>query len=118
MPHFLRWWFLMQFLANNFIWNVFEVNPNNHNLCRNDGNGYALGMCDNRTKCIFISNQLSEEKRELVIAHEIYHAFLFSYGITIYDSQLEEDLCNLFSEHGREMITILDNLLYQILEEY
>lgn len=106
----------MYFYANNDLWHVYEVHPNNHNLLRDDGNGFALGMCDNSLKCIFISNQLTVEKRELVIAHEIYHAFLFSYGITIFDPQLEEDLCNLFSIHGREMIAVLDSLLQQVLE--
>lgn len=106
----------MEFMANNYVWHVYSVHPRNHNLLRNDLSGYALGMCDSNIKCIFINSELSDRKRELVLAHEIYHAFLFSYGVRIENVDLEEDLCNLFAEHGRDMILLLDRLLMEILE--
>ena len=103
----------MHFWINNHLWCVVDV-PANHPKLR-DGFRYVLGCCYTHDKEIYVNRELPQWKYERVVAHEITHAFIYEYGIVLPKEQ-EEMIANLFAEHGREMIAIVDNILQQILE--
>lgn len=102
----------MTFNINGNMWIVRFANINDNNLRRSDGS-LALGICDNNIKTIFIANNQTDYKTEHILCHEITHAICFEYGILL-PLDTEEWLCNFMSEHGKEIIYILDDLLYII----
>lgn len=102
----------MTFYLNDNLWQVMYVNPGNEQLKNSDG-AYTLGVCDNNQKTIFINNSLPPEKEEHVLCHEITHSVCFEYDIVL-PIEAEERLCNFLADHGREIISILDELLWVI----
>lgn len=104
----------MRFFIRNHLWIVFDV-PRNYIKLKKQNGSYVLGAtyCDERA--IYMNRDLSSFKYERVLAHEITHAFIYEYGINI-EREEEEKIANLFAEHGREMIAIVDNILMQIME--
>lgn len=115
MPHFIEV-AVMEFVVNGNLWRIFEVSPHNPNLRRAEG-GFALGMCDNNKKCIFINETVSNEKYRHIITHELCHCFCFEYGICI-PEQYEEVLCNFVADYGKDILEIANMIidLINILE--
>lgn len=100
----------MKFTVNGNTWVVKFVRLADKNLRRSDGS-FTLGICDNNIKTIFIANNQSDYKTEHILCHEITHAICFEYNI-ILPIDTEEWLCNFMADHGKEIIYILDDLLY------
>jgi hypothetical protein len=97
------------FIINNVKWKLNFVPLYSEDLMRSDGT-YTFGMCDGNTNTISIANGLDAEFTERILCHELTHAVCFSYEIFM-PIDLEEKLCNFMSEHGREIIDLLDYLL-------
>ena len=97
------------FNINRIEWSVRFVPLYSEDLMRSDGS-YTFGMCDGNTNTISIANGLDEEFTERILCHELTHAVCFSYEIFM-PIDLEEKLCNFMSNHGREIIDLLDYLL-------
>lgn len=93
---------------NGKTWNIRYVEPLNDNLKRSD-NSFTVGMCDNNTHTIYISNDLQEFYLRKVIIHEVTHSAIFSYGIDLTVEQ-EEMLCDFLSNFGEEIIDIVDGI--------
>ena len=56
---------------------------------------FAIGACNDSTKTIYINNELYGEEFEMVLCHELVHAAMFAYDITLgYD---EEELKSRFN---------------------
>lgn len=105
----------MNFNINGNRWNVVFVNIQDANLRRSDGS-YALGICDNNIKTIFIANNQDDFMTEHILCHEITHTICFEYNIEL-PIYTEEWLCNFMADHGKEIIYILDDLLYFITKK-
>ena len=97
------------FTINGIEWSVRFVPLYSGDLMRSDGT-YTFGMCDGNTNTISIANGLDAEFTERILCHELTHAVCFSYEIFM-PIDLEEKLCNFMSNHGREIIDLLDYLL-------
>lgn len=101
------------FEINGNIWELRFVKTNSNQLMRSDGS-QTLGVTDNNVKCVFIADNLSDEMTERVLCHELTHCICFEYDISI-PIDTEEWLCNFMSDHGKEIIYLLDDLLRIIL---
>lgn len=99
----------MTFAINDIIWSVRYVPLYSADLMRSDGS-YTFGMCDGNVNTIYIANGLDAAFTERVLCHELTHAICFSWDISI-PIETEEWLCNFMSDHGKEIIYLLDDLL-------
>lgn len=103
----------MDFYIKDTLWRLQFVRPSSERL-RNSQGLYTLGVTDNNIKTVFIADNLTQEKEELVICHELTHCICFEYDIYL-PIDLEEWLCNFVAEHGKEIIYLLDDLLSVIM---
>lgn len=102
------------FIINNDEWDIIFVPLYDYNLQRNDGS-YAIGVCDNNTKTIYIANSLDPYLMKKVLSHEITHAAMFSYGVNLTIAQ-EELLADLIATYGQEIICIANKIFHRITE--
>lgn len=102
------------FQINNEDWIILIVPPLHYGLQRSDGT-FALGVCDDNVKIIYISNNLSPQKMKKVLSHEITHAAMFSYNISLSIEQ-EELLADLIATYGQEIICITNKIFHRITE--
>lgn len=70
-------------------------------------------MTDGRSQTVYIADTLSDALHEKVLAHELVHCFMFSYGIEI-DIEEEEFIADWVSTYGRKLVDLLDEILYSI----
>lgn len=99
----------MTFYINSIFWNIKFVPFNSANLKRSDGTA-ALGVTDWNDKCVYLSDALHDDFLERVICHELTHCICFSWNISI-PIETEEWLCNFMTDHGKEVIYLLNDLL-------
>ena len=66
-------------------------------------NKYTIGVCEDRTKTIYLSNRLRGNLLKKVLCHELVHAAMFSYDVEL-DLEQEELLANLIATYGEEII--------------
>lgn len=97
------------FKINGEQWFIKLVSPTSHALMRSDGT-YTVGLCDDNTKTIYISDELYGEFLKKVIRHEVVHAAMFSYEVDLTLEQ-EEVLADLIATYGEEIIN-LTNVLF------
>lgn len=100
------------FEINGIDWEIEWCEPTDDNLRRSDGS-LTVGVTDNRTKCIYLSDQLSGAFLRKVFIHEVCHCAIFSYGIYI-DIEQEEFLCDFIATYGDEIFEIVDGIFYAI----
>lgn len=100
------------FAINGSIWAIAYVEPFSPYLMRSDGT-YAVGMCDSNINTVFINNRLEGSFLQKVLTHEICHAAMMSYSISLAEQQ-EELICDIIATYGREIIEIADEIFYQI----
>lgn len=93
-------------------WRIFIVSPVHPALYRSDGS-LTLGACDNDTKAIYLSENLSQTKLKKVLCHEITHAAMFSYNIKLSIDQ-EELVADLIATYGQEIITKTNKIFNRI----
>lgn len=98
-------------VINGIVWRIEYVNPNHSALFRSDGS-QTVGMTDWNTRTIYIADNLRGAFLERVLCHELCHCFCFSHDIRM-DITQEEYLSNWVSLYGRQVIEILDDILYQ-----
>ena len=102
------------FNINGEEWRIVIVSPRHPLLLRTDGS-YTIGVCDNNTKTIYISAGLQPDLMKKVLSHEITHAAMFSYNITLSLPQ-EELLADLIATYGQEIIYITNKIFHRIVE--
>lgn len=78
-----------------------------------DNGEFTIGVCDDNTKTIYLSNLLRGEKLKQVLCHEIVHAAMFSYNVEL-DYEQEELLANLIAIYGKEIVQITDNIFKRL----
>lgn len=82
-------------------------------IFRMDNGEFTIGVCDDNTKTIYISNLLRGEKLKQVLCHEIVHAAMFSYNVEL-EYEQEELLANLIAIYGKEIVQITDNIFKRL----
>lgn len=101
------------FEINGISWEVYKVPPNSPHLRRSDG-VLTLGVTDWNDKAVYLSNALHGDMLERVLCHELCHCVCFSWDVYM-PIEEEEWLCNFMSDHGKEIIYLLDDLLKTML---
>lgn len=99
---------------NGVEWRILMVSPFHSGLLRSDGS-FAIGCCDDNVKIIYVSDSLSPQLTKKVIAHELTHAAMFSYGIVLNIEQ-EEVLADLIATYGEEISDITDEIFARLKE--
>lgn len=102
------------FNINGEDWGVLLVSPNHPKLVRSDGS-VTIGVCDDNTKTIYISDNLDDFYLKKVLCHEITHAAMFSYNVELSIEQ-EELLADLVATYGSEIVHIT-NLMFKRIKE-
>lgn len=102
------------FIINGEAWKVVLVSPNHPALQRSDGS-YALGMCYDDNKTIYMNIELQDAPMlfKKVLCHEITHAAMFSYNVNLDYSQ-EELVADLISTYGDEIIEVTNRIFYHL----
>lgn len=100
---------------NGEAWRIFLVSPNHPMLRREEGE-YALGVCDDVLKSIYICDALSPQKTKKILCHELTHAAMFSYNVGLTEEQ-EELLADLIATYGQEIIIETNRIFNRIKRE-
>lgn len=100
------------FEINGVWWQVVDVSPQDNILRRPDG-ALTVGACDNITKTIYLSSALFGLFKKKVLCHEVTHAAMFSYDVTLTEEQ-EELIAELIATFGDEIVSITNALFYGI----
>lgn len=100
------------FVINGERWYVVYVAPNDLRLLRPEG-VFTVGVCDDITKTIYLSNKLKGSFLKKVLAHEITHAAMFSYDVYLTYEQ-EELIADLIATFGEEIVSITNFIFNQI----
>lgn len=100
------------FQINDIIWYIEFVDPYSYILQRNDGT-YSVGCCSNFNKTIYLNQNLNGDFLKKVLTHEISHAALFSYNITL-PLSIEEKIADLIATYGYEIIYLSDKIYREI----
>lgn len=90
------------FLINNIYWKIVYVAPDFPLLQRRSGD-FSIGACDNLTRTIYINRTLTGKLLKKVLCHEITHAAMFSYNVSLSFEQ-EEVIADILSTYGEEII--------------
>jgi len=70
-------------------------------------------MTDGKKGIVYICDSIPDLLEEKVIAHELVHCIMFSYGIQG-DIEQEEFIADWFATYGRELVYLLDEILYSL----
>ena len=101
-------------IINGRGWRVFMVSSAHPALRRPNGT-WALGACDKTMQEIYIRDDLSEGKMKKVLAHEITHAAMFSYGVKLTYEQ-EEIVADILASYGYEIVNATNVIFNQLME--
>ena len=97
---------------NNVKWEIYLVSPNHPEMRQPDGT-WTIGACNWQTKGIYIVDNLNEALTWKVLAHEITHAAMFSYNVTM-SAELEEFIADLIATYGFEIIIQANKIFSRI----
>ena len=100
------------FNINGVDWEIKLVSPNHPKVKRSNGSE-ALGSCDDTTKTIYISEAVPDFKLKKVLCHEITHAAMFSYNVSLNLDQ-EELVADLIATYGAEIIDVTNRIFSRI----
>lgn len=100
------------FLINNIYWKLAFVSPDFPLLMRPNGE-YSVGACDNLTRTIYINETLYGDFLKKVLCHQITHAAMFSYNVSLSIGQ-EELIADLISTYGEEIIYTTNKIFIKL----
>lgn len=100
------------FLINNIYWKLVFVPPDFPLLRRMSGD-YSIGACDNLTRTIYINETLNGDLLKKVLCHEITHAAMFSYNISLTIEQ-EEIISDIISTYGEQIVYITNKVFNKL----
>lgn len=99
------------FRINGIIWKVKFVHPNNPILF--DNGNYTIGVCLNTNKTIYLADDLKGKMLKKVLCHEIVHAAMFSYGVSLSLDQ-EEIIADIIATYGEEIINVTNKVFKKL----
>lgn len=99
-------------VINGIQWKVKFVHPWDEVLIRDDGS-YTVGMCDKKTKTIYLAENLEGSMLKKVICHELVHAAMFSYDVYLSIEQ-EEVIADIIATYGEEIISITNKVFKKL----
>jgi hypothetical protein len=102
------------FIINGELWKVIFVDARDPALLKPNGS-FAIGACDDYSKTIYLSKNLSGDYLKKVLCHEITHAIMFSFDIKM-PLQQEELFAELTAAFGEEIIKITNVLFSHLLK--
>ena len=100
------------FLINNVYWKLAFVPPDFPLLRRMSGE-YSIGACDNLTRTIYINETLRGDLLKKVLCHEITHAAMFSYNVSLTIEQ-EEIIADIISTYGEQIVYITNKVFNKL----
>lgn len=100
------------FTINGIEWRIAAVRPHDEVLYRSDGS-LSVAACDASSRVIYINASLEGAFLRKVLCHEITHAAMFSYGISLSLEQ-EELLADLVATYGNEIIEITNKIFKKL----
>ena len=100
------------FLINNVYWKLAFVSPDFPLLMRMSGE-YSIGACDNLTRTIYINETLRGDLLKKVLCHEITHAAMFSYNVSLTIEQ-EEIIADIISTYGEQIVYITNKVFNKL----
>lgn len=100
------------FLINNIYWKLAFVSPDFPLLRRMSGE-YSIGACDNLTRTIYINETLRGDLLKKVLCHEITHAAMFSYNVSLTIEQ-EEIIADIISTYGEQIVYITNKVFNKL----
>ena len=100
------------FLIINVYWKLAFVYPDFPLLRRMSGE-YSIGACDNLTRTIYINETLSGDLLKKVLCHEITHAAMFSYNVSLTIEQ-EEIIADIISTYGEQIVYITNKVFNKL----
>lgn len=100
------------FLINNVYWKLAFVSPDFPLLKRMSGES-SIGACDNLTRTIYINETLSGDLLKKVLCHEITHAAMFSYNVSLTIEQ-EEIIADIISTYGEQVVYITNKVFNKL----
>ena len=100
------------FLINDTYWKLAFVSPDFPLLQRESGE-YSIGACDNLTRTIYINETLRDKLLKKVLCHEITHAAMFSYNVSLTPEQ-EELIADLISTYGEQIVYITNKIFNKL----
>ena len=100
------------FIINGEQWRVLFVPENYVALLKPNGD-FAVGACDDYTKTIYLSNLLSGDYLKKVLAHEVTHAAMFSYNVSLTIEQ-EEIIADIISTYGEQIVYITNKVFNKL----
>ena len=99
---------------NGEAWRLVFVSYNHPILIRSNGSK-TIGVCDDKSKTIYIEKGLHPTLVKKVLCHELTHAAMFSYNIEMSLEQ-EELFADLVATYGQEIVC-KTNLFFKRLKE-
>ena len=102
------------FIINGEQWKVIFVDQWHPALLKPNGD-FAIGACDDFSKTIYLSKNLSGDYLKRVLCHEITHAVMFSFNIEMPLPQ-EELFAELTAAFGEEIIKMTNILFSHLLK--
>lgn len=96
-------------IINGKSWKIKSAKAGSPKLTRSDGS-ITIGMTEGDTRTIYLYEGLKGRLLDKVLAHELVHAFMFSYNINI-DIEFEEYMADWISIYGRDLVYLLDDLM-------
>lgn len=96
------------FSINGIYWQIIFVPPGSKILRRSDGSG-TVGVTDNATKTVYLSELLCGAFLKKVLCHEICHCACFSYGCS-FAPETEELIADFLATYGEEVLSIADSV--------
>lgn len=93
---------------NGFGWRIFAVSSTHPILTMPNGKK-SVGVCDKETFKIYIDENLEGNYLKKVICHEIVHAAMFSYGVSL-TTEEEEVIADLIATYGEEIMDITNSI--------
>lgn len=102
-------------VINGIRWDIILVSPSNPKL-QMPNNKQALGCCDNFSHIIYINRDLEGKKMKEVLRHEITHAVIYGYNISLTPRE-EETVVEIVTNYGRKINRLVNRAYKQILRE-
>lgn len=97
------------FTINGIDWSLIFVHGASSDLLRSDGTT-SLAVTDWNRRSIYVSTVPKGAYLRRIIAHELCHAFCFSYDISMPIEQ-EEYLAGWISLYGTDLVYLLDDIM-------